>query len=78
MLSVLSTDCHSVKRVAVNHGSTAARLSCGRRRPMLTQHIEFAGGGGGAYLVLRLAGVLSDVGLGGLAELQTGHALHVL
>lgn len=45
---------------------------------MFTEHAESAGGGGGTYAVLCLAGVLSDVGLGGFAELQTGDTLGVL
>lgn len=50
----------------------------GKELKGFTQHVDSAGGGGGAYSVLCFAGVLSDISLGGFAELQTGHALHVL
>lgn len=49
-----------------------------RKKRRLTKHVEFAGGGSGAYFVLCLAGVLSNVSFSGFAELQTGHAFGVL
>lgn len=54
------------------------KVTTEKKNKVFTQHIESAGGGGGAYLVLCLTGVLSNVSLGGFAELQTGHALRVL